>query len=288
MVIRFRILALGWLFFATSLLAQEKSRVLVPEVAPGQVGLSAEKLKLVDAAVDAIIEKKEIAGASVLIARKGKIAHFKTYGHQDLKAGKAMDRETIFRIYSMTKSIATSGALILHEEGKYQLDDPVEQYLPALARVRVMEGDQKVEPKRKMTVRDLMRHTAGMTYGFFGDTPVDALYREKKVLEGDMDQMVAKLGELPLVDHPGEKWVYSVSVDVLGKLIEVWSGQPFDVFLQKRIFEPLQMVDTAFHVPEAKLDRFAVNYGPGLSVIDDPATSQYRKKPSFLSGGGGL
>lgn len=260
----------------------------LPIVKPETLGLSSEKLAKIDDVVEAFIAKKELAGSVVAVARRGKIAYLKAYGKRDQETGKPMEVDTIFRIYSMSKSVATAAAMILVEEGKLDLKAPVSDYLPGLKDVKVAEGDQRVAPKRAMTVEDLMRHTAGLTYGFFGDTPVDKAYRDAQVMGGSLKEMEEKLGELPLLYHPGERWVYSIASDVLGRLVEVASDMSFETFLKKRLFEPLQMPDTGFHVPAEKVERFAANHTTGLAVIDKPTESRYLKPPAMESGGGGL
>lgn len=270
----------------------------LPVVAPEEVGLSAEKLAAVDAKMQEYVDKNRLAGVVVLVAREGKIAHVGVYGQMDREADKAMERDSLFRIYSMSKPITSAALMTLYDEGRFQLDDPVAKYLPELADVKVYackkEGEvQLADLQRPITIRDLMRHTAGLAYGLFPASPVDAMYREAKILDRDqtLDTMLEKLGKLPLAAQPGDKWMYSVAVDVQGKLIEALSGQPLDEFLEERIFTPLGMTDTAFYVPSDKLDRMTVNYGPGgengLKPIDS-ATGQFATKPAFLSGGGGL
>jgi CubicO group peptidase (beta-lactamase class C family) len=203
-----------------------------------------------------------------------------------------MKADTIFRIYSMSKPITTVAAMMLFEENKLGLDDPVSKYIPEMKNLRVYVGpkDETVPALREITIRDLMRHTAGFTYGAFSDTPVDHMYRQQKVLDRNMplQEFVAKLAKIPLVYQPGTRFHYSVAVDVLGRVVEVVSGKTLDVFFNERIFKPLDMVDTAFYVPASKVDRFATNYGPGLVMIDDPSKSPYLKPPKFFSGGGGL
>lgn len=271
----------------------------LPTVKPEEVGLSSAKLERITSAVGAFIDRKEIAGAVTVVARRGRVVYAKASGRMDLEAAKDMKLDTIFRIYSMTKPITSVAAMILHEEGKFQLDDAVSKYLPEFKGLKVYKsqnGDRlELEPpKREMTVRDLLRHTSGLTYGFVGNTAVDRMYRRAGVLGsgGSLKDMAGKLRELPLLYHPGTKWNYSVSVDVLGYLVEVLSGKPLDEFFEERIFRPLGMKDTGFHVPESELERFAANYGPGgdsgLRVIDAPATSRYAKPATFFSGGGGL
>lgn len=271
----------------------------LPAAAPEEVGLSAEKLEGIDAAMQAYVDKNKLSGIVILLAREGKVAHVGVYGKMDREADKAMRRDALFRIYSMSKPITSAALMTLYDEGRFQLDDPVSKYLPSLADLKVYGGKkdgevQLVDLARPITIRDLMRHTAGLAYGLFPASPVDAMYRDVKILDRNetLDAMLDKLAKVPLAAQPGEKWMYSVAVDVQGKLIEALSGQPLDEFFEERIFDPLKMTDTAFYVPSDKLDRMTVNYGPGgengLKPIDAAATSQFATKPAFLSGGGGL
>jgi CubicO group peptidase (beta-lactamase class C family) len=282
----------SFLFLCTALPAFAEE---LPQAKPEDVGMSSAKLDKVKAIVQAMIEKKETAGVVTIIARHGKIVQLETFGKMDIEADKPMQPDTIFRIYSMTKPITTVAAMMLFEEGRFQLDDPVAKYLPELKGVRVYagEGKEPVSPTRDVTIRDLMRHTSGMTYGLFGNSPVDKLYTQAKLFEADsLADMVQRISKLPLLYQPGTHFNYSVSTDVLGRLVEVVSGKSLDEFFQERILGPLDMKDTGFFVPEEKLSRFAANYGPadggGLKVIDAPAKSRYRARPKILSGGGGL
>jgi len=270
----------------------------LPQASPESQGVSPTKLAAAEKAVQELIDKKEYAGAITLVARNGKIVEWKTYGMQDLANNKPMEKDTIVRIYSMTKPITTVAAMMLNEEGKFQLDDPVSKYLPELKGLRVYVGPgDKTEPaRREITIRDLMRHTSGFTYGLFGVSAVDKMYLTKGVFDPrtSLQQFVSRLAALPLKYQPGTKFNYSVSTDVLGRVIEVVSGQTLDAYFAEKIFKPLDMVDTGFYVPTEKVARFAVNYGPDLThaeplkVVDDPAKSPYLKSPAFLSGGGGL
>lgn len=257
---------------------------------PKDVGMSAEKLGGVKTAVQGLIDDKKIAGATVVVARKGKIAFFETFGMMDIKAQKPMAKDAILRFYSMSKPITSVALMMLYEEGKIKLDDPVSKYAPQFKGLKVYAESGNVDAKRPMTVRDLLRHTSGLTYGFFGNTAVDKMYREKATLggDGDLEDMVNKLGEIPLLYQPGTKWHYSVSTDMVGYLVEKVSGRPLGEFFEERIFKPLGMKDTAFYVPAEKVDRFAVCYSFALIVSDDPAKSRYLKKPAMRSGGGGL
>ncbi len=270
----------------------------LPQATPESQHVSPAKLAVAEKAVQDLIDKKEYAGAITLVARNGKIVEWKTYGLADVARNKPMQKDTIVRIYSMSKPITTVAAMILHEEGKFQLDDPVSKFIPELKGLRVYAGPDKTEPaRREITIRDLLRHTSGFTYGLFGDSQVDKMYLTKGIFNPrtSLQQFVTRLAALPLKYQPGTKFNYSVSTDVLGRLVEVVSGQTLDAFFAERIFKPLDMVDTGFYVPAEKVARFAVNYGPDrthaepLKVVDDPSkNSTYLKSPAFLSGGGGL
>ncbi len=287
---RLLVCVLVWLWTAQFVAAQ------LPMARPDSVGMDAKKLEDAREAVQKLIDDKQVAGAILLVARHGKVVELDALGYQDADAGKPMKTDTIVRIYSMSKPITTVAAMMLVEEGKLQLDDPVSKYLHEFKALRVHtgKGDETVEAKREVTVRDLMRHTAGLTYGVFGNSPVDQLYKKNRILDpGDtLEDMVKKLGKIPLQYQPGTRWHYSVAVDVLGRLVEVASGKPFDEFLAERIFKPLDMKDTAFYVPADKLDRFAASNGPGeggkFKVTEPVAKSRFRNKPKLLSGGGGL
>lgn len=280
---------LGCLGFALAVSARE-----LPFVAPEIASKWSTKLGKVDSVVEDLIKQKRLAGATVMIAQHGELVYFNIFGKMDLDSGKPMRRDAIFRIYSMSKAITTAAALMLYDDGKIGLDDPVSKYVSDFKEIKVWNAAGNVAPTHEPTIRDLMRHTAGLTYGAFGDTAVDRLYREAKVLNPneDLKAMCEKLGKLPLLYDPGTKWVYSVAVDVLGRVIEVASGMEFDAFLQKRLFEPLDMKDTGFYVPREKLDRFASIYnsdGEGtLTPAETQITSPYLTKPKLLSGGGGM
>lgn len=267
----------------------------LPTAKPRDVGLDADKLRQAHDAVQALIDKKEMAGAVVAVARRGKVVVFEALGESEAGSGKPMKTDAIVRIYSMTKSITTVAAMMLVEDGKVGLGDPVSKYLPEFKGLRVHAGtgDETVEAKREVTIRDLMRHTSGLTYGIFGDTPVDKLYKKAGVFAPDdtLADMMTKLGKLPLLYQPGTRWHYSVSTDVLGRVVEVASGKPLDKIFAERIFKPLDMRDSGFFVPEEKLDRFAAVHGldkdKKLTVTETADTSRFKAKPKWLSGGGG-
>jgi len=286
-----------------------------PVVAPEEVGLASNRLATIRSVMNRHVAEKQIPGAAGLIARRGKIAYQEAFGMADIEAGKPMQLDTIHRIYSMSKPITSVAVMMLYEEGKFQLNDPVAKYLPEFAKMQVAIEEKdpqtgkpmlKTAPaKRPVTVRDLLRHTAGLTYGFFSDTLVDQEYRKAKILSDlNLAEFVTHLTQIPLLYEPGARWHYSVSVDVLGRLVEVLSGKSFDQFLQERIFTPLDMRDTGFYVPANKKDRLAKLYSPTKDGKIQPAVicatrqectekfpnaaPSYLEPPTLLSGGGGL
>jgi CubicO group peptidase (beta-lactamase class C family) len=286
-----------------------------PTVAPEEVGLAGSRLAYIRTVMNRHVAEKQIPGAAGLIARRGKIAYQEAFGMADIEAGRPMRLDTIHRIYSMSKPITSVAVMMLYEEGKFQLNDPVAKYLPEFAKMQVAIEEKdpqtgkptlKTAPaKRPVTVRDLLRHTAGLTYGFFSETLVDQEYRKARILSDlNLAEFVTNLTKIPLLYEPGARWHYSVSVDVLGRLVEVLSGKSFDQFLQERIFTPLDMRDTGFYVPADKKDRFAKLYSPTRDGKIQPAAicanrqecvekfpnavPSYLEPPTMLSGGGGL
>ena len=262
----------------------------LPFAAPGDVGLDASKLREIELAVGEHLDRKELAGAVTLVLRKGSMVHLESHGWQDINSQTPMATDTIFRIYSMTKPIVSTAVMMLVESGHVDLDDPIAAHLPELSNLMVLENGKRVPPKRPPTVRDLLRHTAGFTYGFFGNSEVDQLYVQASILDkkNDTASFLEKVASLPLAYHPGEQWVYSISVDVQGALVEAVSGQSLDRFLKERILEPLGMKDTGFFVPFGKRDRFASVYNHDLEPTESNDTSDYRFPPRFFSGGGGM
>lgn len=243
-----------------------------------------------------------LAGTLTLIARHGEVEHLGLQGHADLERGTKIAEDTIFRIYSMTKPLTSVALMMLVEEGKIALDDPVSKYIPSWKNLGVYVagthklGFQTRPPARPMQIVDLMRHTAGLTYGFQLRTNVDAAYRAARIGEiekaGSLSDMIDHLAKIPLEFSPGEAWNYSVATDVLGWLIQVVSGQSFESFLSERLLQPLGMNDTGFSVREGQAHRFASCYQPtregGLALQDDGQTSSFLTPPAFVSGGGGL
>ncbi|WND02643.1 serine hydrolase domain-containing protein [Temperatibacter marinus] len=259
-----------------------------------------KKLDRITEHFNAYINQGKMAGAISLVTRKGKIIHYEKMGQQNMAQNRPMQDDTIFRIYSMTKPIIGAGLMMLWEDGKFKLDDPVSKYIPEFKNLKVYAGQnddgsmKTVDMEREMTVRDLLTHTAGLSYGWFSETPVDMLYRSSELLAPHLStkEFISRLSKIPLLVQPGSRWIYSVSVDVQGYLIEVLSGMPLDQYLREKIFNPLGMKDTGFHVPEANLDRFVEVYtldkDKGLIPLPAGTIQDFTKKPAFHSGGGGL
>ncbi len=265
----------------------------LPGAKPAEVSLSGETLARIEPAVKAFVDHGDVAGAVTLVARHGKIAYQGATGLRDRERNLPMTEDTIFRIYSMSKPITGVALMILFDEGRFKLGDPVCRYLPEFKNQRVHTAAGDVPVEHDVTIRELMSHSGGLTYGVFGNSPVDEQYKAAKILDRDvpLSEMVRRLGPIPLEFQPGTRWHYSVSVDVQGRLIEVLAGMPFDQFLRERLFGPLDMRDTGFYVPANKAGRFAACYqvSPGgLKLQDDPQTSAFLRNPAFKSGGGGL
>ncbi|MDP8979308.1 MAG: beta-lactamase family protein [Acidobacteriota bacterium] len=263
-------------------------RMLIAVIAMGlaaqaqNLGFSPERMERVRREMKADVESKRIPGAVLLIERNGRVASVDAVGFQERRAGVAMKTDAIFRIASMSKPITTVAAMILAEEGKLDIAAPVAQYLPEFKDVTV--GVERAAPKRAMTVQDLMRHTSGLTYGIFGKSPVDALYMKSNMFASkSLTEMVANIASLPLLHQPGEVWEYSVSTDVLGRVVEVVSGTTLDRFVAERITGPLKMVDTGFYVNASQAARLAK---PDAAMMMPPG--DVTQKPAILSGGGGM
>jgi len=272
----------------------------LPNAKPEQVGFSSERLQRLDAAMQQKVDEKQFAGMVTILARHGKVVEFKTYGKKDLSTGAAMDKDTIFRIYSMTKPVTGAAMMMLYEEGKWQPDDPISKYIPEFANLKVFKGvDNSGEPILEdpihpPTMLQLMTHTAGFTYGF-GSSVVDKMYHDQQVLHSaNLQEMIGKLAKLPLLYQPGTRWVYSISVDIQGYLVEKLSGKSLPDFMRERIFEPLGMKDTGFYVPKEKMDRLATLYRVSDNNEWTPASPEndlapdLTKPPTMPSGGGGL
>jgi CubicO group peptidase (beta-lactamase class C family) len=270
-------------------------------VKPESVGLSSARLSQISGWMQRLIDDGKLPGVSVLVARHGQVAWQSALGLADLARGAPMTPQTIVRIYSMTKPLTSVAIMMLYEEGRFQLDDPISRYLPYFASMRVFAGGNRVRMEtvpaaREITFRDLLTHTSGLTYGFMDATLVDAAYRANGIdfqtAECSLGELVERAAALPLLAQPGAEWNYSIATDVLGHLVAVISGQSFRDFLRERVIGPLGMTDTDFHLAPANADRFAANYTRGedgkLKLIDDPTTSRYLQPRAICSGGGGL
>lgn len=270
----------------------------IEDVSPEAVGLSSDRLERIAPAMQSYIDSGKLAGMSTLIARNGKIAHFEVQGQRNIEQQLPMEKDSIFRIYSMTKPITAVAALTLWEQGKFHMADPIAWYLPELANLKVYvsgSGENMVLEDAEQPIRiiDLFLHTAGFSYGFT-DSEVDKLYRESVPLMGSMtsDEVLKRLATLPLNHQPGTAWQYGVNIDVLGFLVERLSGKKLGEYMQENIFEPLAMHDTAFYVPAEKMDRFAEVYTPdqtGKTVwMENEPLGDYSVDPVSQNGGGGL
>jgi len=279
------LIGLGLLSFTLVSLARE-----IPIVNPAKAGLSETKLAEVDRFMEREVADQKLAGGIVIVSHGGKIGFFRAYGLQDREAQKPMTTNTIVRIYSMSKAITTAAALNLYEAGKLGLDDPVSKYIPSFTNLMVATTNGLRPPSRPVTIRDLMLHISGLTYGDGPEVLKEAYERLKPMESTNLAEMAEKLSRVPLAFDPGTDWQYGVGIDVLGRVIEVVSGRSLDEFLAQTIFQPLDMKDTAFSVPPEKLSRFAANYSRtnGLTVRDAPGESKYAKQVTFFSGGGGL
>jgi CubicO group peptidase (beta-lactamase class C family) len=266
----------------------------LPTAKAEEVGLDGAALGRLSTALQDRVNAGHIPGAVALIARHGKVAFFESFGRLDPASGAPMGQDAIFRIYSMTKTIVSVAVMILWEEGRLLLSDPIGRYLTALAspKVGVVTGGtyDLVDAERPITVQDLLRHTSGLTYEFRGDTPIHKAYAEQRVArlkQTNADQVEA-LGQLPLLYQPGTKWEYSRSTDVLGRLVEVISGQTLGSFLQDRVLRPLGMTDSGFSVPEADQGRIAEPFARDPEGGTDVTLLDVRRPALFESGGGGL
>ena len=285
---------------------------------PQRAGFCAQRLARVDNLLQRYVDNGQLAGASGLIYRKGETAYCNVFGHRELETGQPMTEDTIFRIYSMTKPITAVAALMLFEEGHFLLDDPVASYLPEFSNVQVCTGDLQnlVSPDRPPSIKDLFMHTAGLSYGWYQDSPVENLYRQafENREQLSLEKFVHSLASLPLLFHPGSRWRYSYATDVLGRLVEVVSGNPLDEFFRQEIFGPLAMTDTDFQVHADWIERFSACYcppggfsfgsdadniavhsedddqdgKPTIELFDASSNSRFNQPPAFLSGGGGL
>ena len=301
----------GVFALALGVVTAQQATIAPARVVPASVGVSTERLQRLHQGMQGFVDRHEAAGIVTLIAREGKVVDVHAVGFQDIEKNVAMKTDSIFRIASMSKPITSVAIMMLYEEGKLLLTDPVSKFIPAFKSLRVLEGtDASAAPvaaRRAINLRDLLTHRSGITYGFLSGGPVGAGYRKNGVTDGltmttmTLEEGINKLAGEPLVSQPGAAFNYSLSTDVLGRVVEVASGQPFNVFLRERIFQPLKMVDTDFIVPEAKWSRFVTVYSPdgkgGIRPMNDPEAfgntnmspfAYYKEGKTYFSGGAGL
>ena len=285
----------------------EKKSSVVANGTPESAGFSTDRLAKLDNAMNEWVNKGWINGAVGLIIRNGKIAHYKSVGYNDLETKTALDKEGIFRIASQTKAITSVAVMMLYEEGKFLLEDPVSKFIPSFANGQVLDkfNDKDttyttIPAKRQVTIRDLLTHTSGIGYAQIGSKEANSIYAKNKitagldVYEGTLADAMTRLGTLPLMHQPGQQWTYGLNVDLLGYLVEVWSGMTLEEFFQERIFKPLDMKDTYFNVPEEKANRlvnFFMEDSTGLKKFEKALGGDMNfpiRKKTYFSGGGGL
>ncbi len=271
------------------------------QIDPSAVGFDADRLARIDTHFATYVDEGKLAGWHAVVSRRGQVVHSSTYGKRDIEAGLPFENDTVVRMFSMSKPITSVAAMILHEQGAFSLKEPISTFIPEFADTPVYRSGSFVNPvvepqTEPIRIWHLLTHTSGLTYGFHNTHPVDALYREAGFAWGnpaglDLAACCAKWAELPLVFQPGSEWNYGVSTDVLGRVVEVVSGQPLDVFMKERIFDPLGMTETDFWVPEDRADRFAALYVPhpvtGQAYLM-PGGAGMGQPPTMLGGGGGL
>ena len=303
----FRILAV--VLLAGYAASAQQAAAPKPSMAPAAIGVSAERFERLHNVMQGFVDRKEVSGVVTLVTREGRTADIHAAGFQDVESKTPMRTDTIFRIASMTKPITSVAIMMLYEEGKLLLTDPVSKFIPAFKSMQVVEqGAEKPAPaRRQISIRDLLTHRSGLTYSFINGGPVGNGYRKNGVTDGlstttmTTAEAIDKLAAEPLVAQPGSAYNYSLSTDVLGRVVEVASGMPFEAFLRERIFKPLKMTDTDFSVPESKWSRTATVYSPdgsgGIRPMRDPETfgntvmspiAYYKSPKTYFSGGAGL
>jgi CubicO group peptidase (beta-lactamase class C family) len=268
---------------------------------PESVGFSSERLERLHALLQGVVDQKQIPGIVTILARHGKVVDYAVYGQRDMASGAPMTKDAIFRDFSMTKPVSGVAMMILYEQGKWLPTDPISKYIPEFAHLKVFKGVDAAgnviveEPVHVPTMHELMSHTAGFTYGFFGNSPVDKLYQSAGVMQSkSLQEMIDKLAKIPLLYQPGTRWVYSLSMDIQGYIVEKLSGQSLPDFMQQNIFKPLGMKDTGFFVPAENRNRFVTLYHAnerGELVAEAPGHGfggDYSAQPTMPSGGGGL
>jgi CubicO group peptidase (beta-lactamase class C family) len=271
----------------------------LPTAPAEKVGMSTERLEKLNGGMKSLVDDGRLAGVVTMVARHGKIVNFTAQGKRDIATGTPIQKDSIFRLYSMSKPITGVAMMMLFEEGKWQLNDPVSKYIPEFANLKVYgteaNGNMALKDQvHPVTMRELMSHSGGFTYGAFSNTPVDKMVRDADVLNVsiNLDEFIKRVAKIPLNAQPGSEWHYSISVDIQGYIVQKLSGMPFEDYLAKKIFQPLGMVDTGFYVPKEKLSRLAefYNYDKDgkLQVLKGGLNHDFGQKPALSSGGGGL
>ena len=267
---------------------------------PESVGFSSERLDRLHAPMQQTVDQKQISGIVTILARHGKVVDYNVYGRKDLTTGAPMTKDAIFRDYSMTKPVTGVAMMILYEQGKWLPSDRISKYIPEFRNLKVfksLDQDGKMildDPIHPPTIGELLTHTAGFTYGFFGNSPVDKMYRDERVMQSqNLQQMIDRLAKIPLLYQPGKGWTYSLSMDIQGYIIEKLSGQSLPDFMEQHIFKPLGMKDAGFFVPREKRNRFVTLYRSNekgeLTADGTPGSpSDYAEQPAMPSGGGGM
>lgn len=286
--------ALIFFLFLIYTIGYPQQEAILTSSKPGEYGLSSDSLGFVNTLMQKYVDEKKLPGMITMIARHGKVVSFEKFGMMDV--GKPMQLNAFFRIASMTKPVTSAALMILFDEGRFKLDDPVSKYIPEFKNLKVFSAIDKgviklEEQARPMTIRNLLMHTSGLASG--GErNPVDSIYRASDLSGGTLMDMIRKLSKIPLLYQPGTRWNYSRSSDVIAYLVEVISGKPFDQFLRERIFIPLQMNETGYYVPTEKLSRVAAVFCPadsgGINVLTNPEVNNVSAKVKFFSGNGGL
>ncbi len=269
-------------------------------VSPESVGFSAERIDRLHTYMKQVIDDKELSGMVTILARHGKVVDYWNYGQRDMASGAPMNKDTIFRDFSMTKPVTGVAMMILYEQGKWLPSDPIAKFIPEFAHLKVYKGVDSAgrvileDPDHLPTISELMSHSAGFTYGFFGNTPVDQMYRDAKIFESkNLKEFIDKLANIPLTYEPGKGWTYSVSMDIEGYIVEKLSGQSLPDFMRDHIYNPLGMKDAGFYVPADKRGRFATLYitddkGNMVPAGDHPFGGTFSEQPGMPSGGGGM
>ena len=278
-------LALGCLLVTTTLQAEVT-----------QQPIAAERFHMLEQALQAEVDEGRLAGIAILVEQDGKLLHRSQHGYQDIAGDVPLADDSLYKIFSLTKPVTSVAMLMLQEQGKLSLDDPLAKYLPEFEGLQVAVADgpdgqpQTAAPTHAPTLRELMNQTAGFSYGIFGQSQVDKLYLQADLFNSQqtLEEMISKLAKLPLAAQPGTVWNYSLSVDIQARVVEVVSGQPFDQFITENIFQPLGMKDTGYHVSAEQAPRLAVSYQPGENGLEPQDNSQYLNKPALIQGGSGL